>query len=79
MEAVADQRPKLVKKPTIKHVEEVPELDEAGEQDHRDEHHDGRIHEFLVFLETLDFRVGLPRPARFAEFAFYLTQKTGDF
>ena len=60
-------------------VEEVPELHKAGEQDHRDQNDDGRVNQFLVFLESLDFRVGLPRPARFAELAPYLTQEIGDF
>ena len=42
-------------------------------------HDDGRIDQLLVFLQALDLRVGLPRPARLAELAFDFTQKTGDF
>ena len=54
-DADADQRPRLVKKRHDQHVEEIPELDETREQDHRDQHHDGRIHQFLVFLKPLIF------------------------
>jgi len=57
-------------------VDEIPKLDETGEEDHCDEDDDGGIDEFLVFLEALDFRIGLPRPACFAELAFYLADET---
>ena len=60
-------------------VEEVPELHEACEQDHGDEDNDGRVNELLVLLDAFDLGIGLPRPARLAKLAFYLTQETGNF
>ena len=66
---------KIVGSPDDQNVEEIPELDESREEDHRDEDNDGRVDQFLVFAKALDLGIGFPRPARFAELAFYLTQE----
>lgn len=59
-------------------ADEVPHRNKAGQQDGGDEDDHGRIDEFLVFLETLDLRVGLPGPVGLAEFAFHLADKAGN-
>ena len=58
---------------------EVPELNETGEEDHGDQHHDGGIDELLIFTKAFDFRIGLPWPAGLAEFTLHFTEEGGDF
>ena len=70
---------KIMGRADDQNIEEVPKLHESREQDHGDKDDDGRVNEFFVFFDPLDFRVGLPRPARFVELAFYFAQEIGDF
>ena len=70
---------KIMGRADDQNIEEVPKLHESRKQDHGDKDDDGRVNEFFVFFDPLDFRVGLPRPARFVELAFYFAQEIGDF
>lgn len=60
-------------------MNEVPQGDVGGEQDNGDQDHHGGIDEFLVFFESLDFWVGLPRPRGFAEFGLHFTDESEEF
>ncbi len=60
-------------------LDDVPERNEASQQNSRDQDDHGGINKLFVFLEPLDFRIGLPWPAGLAEFAFYFTDESGCF
>ena len=60
-------------------VNEVPEGHIGREQDDGNEDHHGGIDEFLVFLESLDLGVGLPRPGGFAEFGLHFSDESEEF
>jgi hypothetical protein len=59
------------------HKHEIEERDVSAEQQHRDEHHAGRIEQLLVFAEPFFLRV--PRPGSFLQLDLNFGEKGFDF
>lgn len=60
-------------------MNEIPEADVGGEQDDGNQHDQSRINQFLEFLESTNFGIGIPGPRCFAELGFDLTDEFEGF
>src|SRR5438270_12001444 len=59
------------------HEHKIEERDVTAEQQHRDDHHEGRINQLLVSAESAFFRV--PRPGSFLKLDLHFGEKVSDF